>query len=215
MTGPARLSFHAVPRILHADPDYIQASFNTDSERNTQHSLSMNGNHNCKDFNELSFQFKDIIDTSNSNNGEANSSVRQNGSLDDKNRKSNIRTENACICETESDTKTFSDQEIEKDDPYSMPSGKNMSIDLRKENCDNEANDVSDKLTSLSSPGGNCELSDLKSLMDRVIRETDWTPFAKYLNQSRINVNVRKVLIEGESLPISPEVIPKCPGKKQ
>ena len=206
MTGPARLSFHAVPRILHADPDYIQAAFNTDSERNAEHSLSINGNHNCKDFNELSFQLKDIIDTSNSKVGEANSSVRQNSSLEP--------TESAGICETESDTKTFSDQEME-DDPYSVPNGKTMSIDLRKENCDSEANNISDKLTSLSSLGGNCELSDLKSLMDRVIRETDWTPFAKYLNQSRINVNVRKVLIEGESLPISPEVIPKCPGKKQ
>ena len=207
MTGAARMSFHAVPRILHADPDYIQGSFNTDSGENTEHSLFINGNQNNKSpvtVNELS---------SNLNNENVITSDLVVYKQNDSKFLSDYHDKNVNNYDIESNSKLSSDHEMEEDDPYSASARRNVSSELVKQICDNGTGDFSDQ-HSLSSQGGTCELSGLKTLMDRVIRETDWAPFAKYLNQSRVNVNVRKVLIEGESLPQSPEVIPKCPGKQ-
>ena len=203
MTGPARLSFHAVPRILQADPSYIDACFCTDQEKEMGHSPTVNGHNDTDNSLKVKENLKDC-------------DIQSNGP--DKNQtQSDIRTDhikgNSDMVVTKSESS--SDHEMEDGDPYSSSFNTNSSCKLSYQSCDNKVDNSTDQCVSVSSKGGNCELSDLKALMDRVIQETDWSPFQKYLNQSRINVNVRKVLIEGESLPHSPAVIPKCQGKKQ
>lgn len=205
MTGPARLSFHAVPRILHADPSYIDACFCSDQERKTGGSLAVNGHSGHVDC------FSVVDD------------LNRNVTVTEKNSDISVIKQSTCNSFTKTDQKSVensgttvincdfsSDHEVEDEDPYSSSANQNYTDKAGYMSCDSTSDNSSDQCISLSSEGGRCELSDLKSLMDKVVKETDWSPFERYLNQSRINVNVRKVMIEGESLPVCPAVIPKC-----
>ena len=203
MTGPARLSFHAVPRILHADLSYIDACFCSTHEKKNGHKHSAN-KHNNSDLS--SIVNGHLIDGDMKSNG-----------LDKKSSELDMKTDpvKETVDMNVIKNDCSSDHEMEEDDPYSSSANSNSSCKLADKSCDNKVDNSVDQYVSVSKEGGNCELPDLKEIMDRVIQTTDWLPFQKYLDQSRINVNVRKVLIEGEFLPHSPAVIPICQGKKQ
>lgn len=200
MTGPARLSYHAVPRILQADPDYIKACFCNSSYKTA---VTTNG---------LAADLKNNCDKNFSVNAHEQSDSEARTENNSKNHY--ISKENSCAVGTNDTNKAPSDQELEEDDPYNSSASQSTTSKVMYESCDSKVDDFIDQYASLSSEGKSCELVNLKKLMDRLIKETDWTPFEKYLNQSRINVNVRKVLVEGETLPLSPEIIPKCQRNK-
>ena len=201
MTGPARLSFHAVPRILHADLDYIDACFCSVHEKKMDDKISKKKNKG-----QSLIVIGRLTDKEIQSNGVHNESVELDTRTDHSKQAVDINV-------TKHDSS--SDHEVDEDDPYSTTANKNHSCKLENKSCDSKGDNSEVQCDSVSMEGGDCELSDLKAIMDKVIGSTDWSPFQRYLDQSRINVNVRKVLIEGETLPHSPAVIPKCQGKKQ
>jgi len=150
MTRRARLSFHAVPRILPGYADELRHCFYGDDDADK---------------------------------------------LDD---------DNVDIETTEIDTNHGVSAE---DDPY------NAKLDNKKVFIENDVNGEfanEPEIVTATVGGNKCSVENLSELMDEVVAETDWTTFQKYLNISRVNVNVRQVLKSGLELGKCPDVIKPC-----
>lgn len=165
MTGPARLSYHAVPRILPGKKEQLINCFYGDSEKPD------------------SGQRTDKDDTWYENEAKVGN---------DKN-----------------DCNIIKDFETEED-PYSVgTSQKPPHINI----VQSEISQTCDKENVIVTPtvkGNECTVEELSDLMDSVIEKTNWEPFQKYIEKSRVNVNVRQVLKAGLSLGVSPEKITPC-----
>lgn len=153
MTRKARLSYHAVPRILPGDQDELRHCFYGDDGQ------------------------KVLFDT--------------NGSID---KVDNVIDSN---CSTSAE-----------DDPYSDKSDKSafcIDNDFGSTEFTNEP-----VIVTPTVKGNKCSIQELSELMENVVANDDWEGFQKYLNISRVNVNVRQVLKDGMELSTCPDVIQTC-----
>ena len=154
MTGKARLSYHAVPRILPGKKQHLRSCFYGDGETNSETSVNQTEVDNKND----SFSAKD-------------------------------------------------DSDVE-DDPYSGGTNqKPPSINIVQSEMTGSDENV---IVTPTVKGNNCSVKELGNLMQTVIESTNWEPFDKYMEKSRINVNVRQVLKQGLSLGVCPEKITPC-----
>ena len=184
MTGEARLSYHAVPRIYPSDNLYFHDCFH--DKGNDPHDQSVISNSHTHD----SVQPTDSFKLNN-----------------DMKTVENIRTSSSGILkdyENESDSDT-------EDDPYNKSDRRKIFIENMVKlanDCEDE------KIVETETVKGNkCDKAELSELIDNVVNNTDWEPFEQYVAQSRINLNVRQVLKPGLSLGTSPSVIVPCQGK--
>jgi len=167
MTGRARLSYHAVPRILPADKQHLQECFYDEDVKQSEGSLSQgaDGSEGGKD--------------TTLNNPSYNADLGAGESND----------------ESESET-----------DPYStVPKPPKINI----VNSDTVKQDDNHVMTK-TEKGNKCTQAELSEHMQTVVKDMDWEPFQEYLNISRVNLNVRQVLKQGEALGLSPNMIQKC-----
>lgn len=187
MTGKARLSYHAVPRILHANREELLHCFYGDTDAS-----ELNKGRTCE---------RNVINTNNEvhpiNGGGEN---RTKGETND---------ETLNDYDDNYSAKEHIDvKDSENDDPYGSKGGTNVEKIKSKDlgtDLDNEP-----VIITPTACGNRCSVEELSRLMKTVIEETDWSGFQKYLDMSRVNVNVRQVLKEGLELGLAPEVIKPC-----
>ena len=184
MTGEARLSYHAVPRIYPSEKQYFHACFhNNDCLEDSQSMTPVKERDSEENQQYNSTIFEEFLERNISDKSFENLESSQNG------KDNNVDTE---------------------DDPYS----KSERQRIYAEHIDRLADDCEECIHVTETVNGNkCTIDELSALMEKVVENADWQLFENYMAQSRINVNVRQVLKQGLTLKPSLNVIVPCQRK--